>query len=59
MQHYHKMNLIFLKNNKKISNRIFQLYYLRSWMLDQLGIIIPELKSLLRDIDKEISLNEK
>jgi len=59
MQHYHKMNLIFLKNNKKISNRIFQLYYLRSWMLDQLGIIIPELKSLLRDIDKEISLIEK
>ena len=49
----------FLKNNKKISNRIFQLYYLRSWMLDQLGIIIPELKSLLRDIDKEISLIEK
>ena len=49
----------FLKNNKIISNRIFQLYYLRSWMLDQLGIIIPELKSLLRDIDKEISLNEK
>ena len=49
----------FLKNNKIISNRIFQLYYLRSWMLDQLGIIIPELKSLLRDIDKEISLIEK
>ena len=49
----------FLKNNKKISNRMFELYYLRRWMLEELDIIIPKLKSLLRDIDKEIALIEK
>ena len=51
--------LDFLKNNKKISNRMFELYYLRRWMLEELDIIIPKLKSLLRDIDKEIALIEK
>jgi hypothetical protein len=49
----------YLKNSKQISNRIFELYLMRKWMLNELDIIIPEIESLLRDINKEIALIEK
>lgn len=49
----------YLINSKQIGNRIVELYELRYWMLAELQIIIPELESLIRDIDKEIKRIEK
>ena len=48
-----------LKNNKQISNRIFYLSSIRKGMLNELNIIIPQIVSLIKDIDNELKLLEK